>query len=174
MICPRVIACNVIAVTGKLRCCSTRYVWIAETRTSHGSARGTVTAMPETVQWLDKPQVHDFPAAVDYLDLIVSHVHELKSILGRLQAGNVAYKKAKDILRASRLALLPADEKHVAADLAKIKQGKRLSPILLVRGDILIGIPLQIADGYHRVCASYHTDANTDIPVVLVDAWDTT
>jgi len=27
---------------------------------------------------------------------------------------------------------------------------------------------LQIADGYHRVCASYHTDENTDIPVVLV------
>lgn len=25
-----------------------------------------------------------------------------------------------------------------------------------------------IADGYHRVCASYHTDENTDIPVVLV------
>jgi hypothetical protein len=26
------------------------------------------------------------------------------------------------------------------------------------------GIPLQIADGYHRVCASYHLDENTDIP----------
>jgi hypothetical protein len=55
----------------------------------------------------------------------------------------------------------------VASDLAKIKKGKQLSPILLVRGDYLAGQPLQIADGYHRVCASYHTDENTDIPVVL-------
>jgi hypothetical protein len=29
---------------------------------------------------------------------------------------------------------------------------------------------MQIADGYHRVCASYHTDENTDIPVVLAVA----
>ena len=26
-----------------------------------------------------------------------------------------------------------------------------------------------IADGYHRVCASYHTDENTDVPVRIVD-----
>ena len=32
--------------------------------------------------------------------------------------------------------------------------------------------PLQIADGYHRVCASYHTDENTDIPVKIVPAGD--
>jgi hypothetical protein len=31
---------------------------------------------------------------------------------------------------------------------------------------------LQIADGYHRVCASYHTDENTDIPVKIVGAGD--
>jgi hypothetical protein len=36
-----------------------------------------------------------------------------------------------------------------------------------VRGDLVSGCVLQIADGYHRVCASYHTDENTDIPVVL-------
>jgi hypothetical protein len=28
-------------------------------------------------------------------------------------------------------------------------------------------VPLQIADGYHRVCASYLTDENTDIPCRL-------
>ena len=46
------------------------------------------------------------------------------------------------------------------------RKGNALSPILLVRGDFATGVPLQIADGYHRVCASYHTDENTDIPVV--------
>ena len=78
------------------------------------------------------------------------------------------HKKAKDILRAAQLNLLPNDNPHVVADLAKIKKGQALSPILLIRGDYATGVPLQIADGYHRVCASYYTDENTDIPVVLV------
>jgi hypothetical protein len=41
-----------------------------------------------------------------------------------------------------------------------------LSPILLLRGDG--EHPLVIADGYHRVCASYWIDENTDIPCILV------
>jgi hypothetical protein len=60
--------------------------------------------------------------------------------------------------------LLPIDNPHVASDLKKIHAGKALSPILLVRGDLITGVALQVADGYHRVCASYHTDENTDIP----------
>jgi len=28
---------------------------------------------------------------------------------------------------------------------------------------------VQIADGYHRVCASYHLDEDTEIPCRLVD-----
>ena len=80
------------------------------------------------------------------------------------------HKKAKDILRAAQLALLPVDNPHVASDLAKIKKGQSLSPILLVQGDYETGVALQVADGYHRVCASYHTDENTDIPVVIVSS----
>ena len=53
--------------------------------------------------------------------------------------------------------------------LAKIDDGQALSPILLVRGDLSRGVPLQIADGYHRVCACYLTDENSDLPTVLVD-----
>jgi hypothetical protein len=66
--------------------------------------------------------------------------------------------------------LLPEDNAHVASDLKKIKEGKKLSPILMVRGDLARGIPAQVADGYHRVCASYYTDENTDIPLKLADA----
>ena len=58
------------------------------------------------------------------------------------------------------------------SDLEKIKKGRQLSPILLVRGDLTSDVALQIADGYHRVCASYHTDENTDIPVKIVVAGD--
>jgi hypothetical protein len=47
------------------------------------------------------------------------------------------------------------------------QKGLSLSPILLIQGDLATGIALQIANGYHRVCASYHTDENTDIPVIL-------
>jgi hypothetical protein len=35
--------------------------------------------------------------------------------------------------------------------------------------DLSLGIALQIADGYHRVCASYHLDENTDIPCRIAD-----
>ena len=58
---------------------------------------------------------------------------------------------AKDLLRASGLPLLPEANAEVAADLTKVKRGEKLSPVLLVEG-----IPLWIADGYHRICASYH------------------
>lgn len=118
------------------------------------------------VKWLEKPESHDFPAAADYLALLADP-DTVKALTQSLQTGDIVRKKAKDILRAARLSLLPVKNPHVASDLAKIKAGQPLSPILLVRGDYADGVPLQIADGYHRVCASYHTDEDTDIPVVI-------
>jgi hypothetical protein len=119
-----------------------------------------------SVQWLEKPEAHDFPAAADYLAMLAD-AQTVKKVTKKLKAGTVSHKKAKDILRAAQLGLLDVNNPHVAADLAKIEKGQPLSPILLVRGDFTKGVPLQIADGYHRVCASYHTDENTDIPVVI-------
>jgi hypothetical protein len=118
------------------------------------------------VKWLEKPEDHDFPAAGDYLVLLADS-NTVKEVTDSLRHGTVVYKKAKDLLRAAQLSLLPEDNPHVAADLTKIKKGTPLSPILAVRGDLTTGVPLQIADGYHRVCASYYTDENTDIPVVI-------
>ena len=40
---------------------------------------------------------------------------------------------------------------------------------LLVRGGIEEGAPLTIADGYHRVCASYYIADDTGIPARIVD-----
>ena len=119
------------------------------------------------VQWLEKPEAHDFPAAADYLAMLAD-AGTVNELTEKLKAGAITHQKAKDILRAAQLPLLPIDNPHVARDLSKIKKGQALSPILLVRGDFTKGVPLQIADGYHRVCASYHTDENTDIPVVIV------
>jgi hypothetical protein len=119
------------------------------------------------VKWLAKPQKHDFQAAEDYLSLIMSP-EQAALYRGKLFAAEaeLTHRKAKDILRASRLALLTQDNKHVAADLHKAAAGAALSPILLLRGDDTH--PLIVADGYHRVCASYWLDENTDIPCVLV------
>jgi hypothetical protein len=119
-----------------------------------------------TVNWGDRPDDHDFPAAADYLALLADP-QTVSALTEELRAGTIVHKKAKDILRAAQLSLLPVDNPHVVSDLSKIKKGQPLSPILLVRGDLDTGVPLQIADGYHRVCASYHTDENTDIPTII-------
>jgi hypothetical protein len=119
------------------------------------------------VKWLDAPEDHDYDAAADYLSLVAVSATVDKTV-GALKSAKPVYRKAKDILRAAQLALLPADNTHVKTDLAKIAAGTPLSPILLVRGDFRSANPLQIADGYHRVCASYLTDENTPIPCRLV------
>jgi hypothetical protein len=119
------------------------------------------------VKWLDEPEAHDFDAAVDYLSLL-GEADVVTKTVDALRTAQPVYRKAKDILRAAGLALLPTSNPHVKADLDKIGAGKRLSPILLVRGNGPVGAALQIADGYHRVCASYVTDENTAIPCRLV------
>lgn len=123
--------------------------------------------MPQTVKWLPKPEKHDFQAAEDYLSLIMpaKRAAEWRRKLTAAR-DNITHRKAKDILRASQLALLGEDNKHVASDLRKAASGTALSPILLLRGDDTH--PLIVADGYHRVCASYWIDENTDIPCILV------
>lgn len=121
------------------------------------------------VTWQQHPEEHDYPAAADYLSLIAPP-EQVDAIVRELRGAAVRLRKAKDILRASGLPLLPEDNPHVASDLKKVRHGDALSPVLLVRGDLARGVATQIADGYHRVCASYHVDENTDIPCLLVDA----
>ena len=122
--------------------------------------------MQQTVKWLPKPENHDYQAAEDYLSLLMSpkKAADCRQQLSAAQ-GNLTHRKAKDILRASQLALLDQTNKHVAADLLKVSSGQSLSPILLLRGDD--SHPLIVADGYHRVCASYWIDENTAIPCIL-------
>jgi hypothetical protein len=109
--------------------------------------------------WKDEPEARDFPAAKSYLSLLIGlkAAGKLVKALRREQA--IQHFAAKDILRAAGLALLPADDSEVAADLEKVKNGIKLSPVLLVQG-----VPLWVADGYHRVCASYHLDEKEPVP----------
>jgi hypothetical protein len=118
------------------------------------------------VTWKDAPEEHDYPAAATYLSLLLP-ADVVDAAVDSLRTTAGATRKAKDILRASGLALLPRENPHVAADLTKVRDGKALSPILLIQGDARVPRPLLVADGYHRVCASYWLDENTDIPCRL-------
>jgi hypothetical protein len=121
-----------------------------------------------SVKWFDEPEDQDYPAAAAYLSLLALP-QDVELAVKALRKAPITTQKAKDILRASRLELLEESNAHVRSDLKKIHKGKKLSPILLVRGDLASGVALHVADGYHRVCASYHTDENTDIPVKIAD-----
>ena len=125
-----------------------------------------MTAKPN---WKDAPDDHDYPAAADYLSLLMPQ-KQVDQLVRRLRAEPLVRRKAKDLLRASALPILPLDNIHVAKDLAKVKKGELLSPVLLVRGRLDALVPLTVADGYHRICASYHLDENADIPCRIVDA----
>lgn len=111
--------------------------------------------------WKQNPEEHDFPAALDYLELVLDPEAAHRAVKSLKQAKTVV-KKAKDILRASGLPLLPKENRHVAQNLAKVEQGHKLSPVLLVHGQ-----PLIIADGYHRVCAIYYLSEDLEVPCRL-------
>jgi hypothetical protein len=113
--------------------------------------------------WLKDPEEHDFPAATDYLELLFP-IEESKTFTEKLRQATTIVKKTKDILRASTLPLLPQDNIHVKQNLKKVKKGNKLSPILLVRHNN----KLIIADGYHRICASYYLSEDLEIPCRLV------
>jgi len=122
----------------------------------------------QNAQWQDEPEEHDFPAATTYLSLICDP--SLAASLSELlkNALTVTYQ-AKDLLRASELALLEKTNAHVGRDLDKVKHGHKLSPVLLVRGKFQRNRSLIVADGYHRICASYWIDENSPIPCRIVD-----
>jgi len=113
------------------------------------------------VKWLDAPEEHDYPAAESYLSLLMAD-EAVAASMRRLRAAPVQGFKAKDVLRASGLSLLGVSNSHVDRDRHKVRDGKALSPLLLVR-DPAHG-RVVIADGYHRLCAVYSIDEDAVVP----------
>lgn len=113
--------------------------------------------------WLNNPEPHDYPAAADYLDLLYQPA-VVKKTVEQLEHAPTILKKAKDILRASRLPLLAKTNIHVQKNITKVKKGKKLSPILLVRDERLV-----IADGYHRLCSIYYLSEDLEVPCRITD-----
>jgi len=117
------------------------------------------------IRWRAEPEKHNYPDAESFLSLIHDRSAAAR-LVARLRREPVSYFKAKDIFRASGLSLLGISNARVQRDQKKIRQGKKLSPLLLVR-DGARG-KVVIADGYHRLCAVYSFDEDADIPCKIV------
>lgn len=117
------------------------------------------------INWLALPDEHDYPAAASYLSLIYEP-DVVAGFIQKMQQASMSSFKAKDIFRASGLSLLGISNTEVETDRKKIRHEISLSPLLLVR-DSLNG-KVVIADGYHRLCAVYEANDDTDIPCKIV------
>jgi hypothetical protein len=117
------------------------------------------------IQWLPEPEEHDYPAARSYLSLLFEE-SVTAAYVKKLRSAAMSAFKAKDIFRASGLSLLGVSNTHVKKDQRKIAADQQLSPLLLVRassqGKVII------ADGYHRLCATYSYDEDALIPCKVV------
>jgi hypothetical protein len=116
--------------------------------------------------WQKNASAEDYVSAQKYLTLLFT-AQEAKALVKQLRKAPTIEYEAKDLLRASQTHLLDDDNPQVAADLKKIRKGKKLSPVLLVRGNGKLGATLTIADGYHRICASWQWDETCPVACCL-------
>jgi disulfide oxidoreductase YuzD len=118
-----------------------------------------------SIRWASDVKEANYPSAFNYLSLIFGFAQASKDVED-LKIASIREYQAKDIFRASGLPILPVSNHHVAKDLKKIDNGEELSPILLVsrpqEGKVII------ADGYHRLCASYHKNEDEIVKCKIV------
>ena len=127
------------------------------------------TVSKPKLEWAEG-EAEDFDAAEKFLSLLCSV--RKPGVRYELRDAKLVEHAAKDLLRAAHLPLLPSDKSHVDADLKRIHKGKALAPALLVRGEIASGLPLIVADGYHRICAVCYFDESAPIPCRMADITD--
>ena len=120
------------------------------------------------LKWSESKEGADFEAAFKFLLLLCSDPRA-NAIVKSLRGSKLLDHAAKDLLRAAQLPLLPSDESHVSEDLKRIQKGKALAPVLLVRGDLAGGLPLVVADGYHRICAVCYFDESAPVRCRIAD-----
>jgi len=124
-----------------------------------------VKAKLQEIKWLPDVEEKDYPAAESYLSILYSK-DRVAGMIARLRSAPLVQFKAKDIFRASRLSLLGVSNSHVEKDREKIRKGKSLSPLLLVRDEQ--NGKVVIADGYHRLCAIYNFNEDALIQCKIV------
>jgi len=114
------------------------------------------------IEWLDEVADHDYAAAEAYLSLKFDKAAVTKAV-GHLRKAELTTRRANDILRAAGLSAAPLDDPGVIKDLIKVIEGKRLSPVLVIRAKK----GADIADGYHRVSLVYRIDPYGVVPLKL-------
>jgi hypothetical protein len=119
------------------------------------------------LRWTSEGAASDFEAARKYLSLLAPDA-KVNALVKALRSAKIVDHAAKDLLRAAQLPLLPIDDPHVDADLKRIHKRKPLAPILVVRGDFALRLPLVVADGYHRICAVCYFDENAPVRCRIV------
>jgi hypothetical protein len=124
-----------------------------------------VKAKLKEIKWLPDVEEHDYPAAESYLRILYSE-DRTAEMMARFRSSPVVQFKAKDIFRASQLSMLGVSNSHVEKDRKKIREGKSLSPLLLLRNEQ--NGKVVIADGYHRLCAIYEFDEDALVPCKII------
>jgi hypothetical protein len=116
-----------------------------------------------TISWESDVAHHDYDAALAYLTLLLDK-SRAGDVVHRLKEAKVTERRANDILRACHRDPLPMHDPGVVRDHAKVAQGHKLSPVLVVSfefgGDI--------ADGYHRVSLTYNMNPFAMVPLRMV------
>ena len=118
--------------------------------------------------WKKAPDEDDLKGAYAYLCLLMPPA-KARALVKEMRVAKRSVFQVKDLLRAAGEPLLPADTSNVHEHIVELRAEKRLSPVLLVRGDAHASRTLIIADGYHRICASYHVDETQDVDCRIVD-----
>ena len=120
------------------------------------------------LEWAEKGEAEDFDAAAKFLSLLCSDTNA-KALVKSLRNSKLVQHAAKDLLRAAHLPLLPSDDSHVrrGSKANSQRQGARArSPRSRW---IAAGLPLVVADGYHRICAVCYFDESAPIPCRIAD-----
>jgi hypothetical protein len=117
------------------------------------------------IKWRAEVEKGNYPAAESYLTLLYDQTRVTK-IISRLRSAGITRFKAKDIFRASGLSLLGVSNYHVEKDRNRIRDGIKLSPLLLVRDEKTGRVV--VADGYHRLCAVYGFDEDAWIDCKII------
>ncbi len=131
----------------------------------HTQKDSSSTDSESSLQWLPDVADHDFEAAEAYLSLRLD-AKRAETLVSRLRSAKVTARRANDILRACGRDALPLDDPGVRRDLIKAVSGQKLSPVLVVAGEV----GPDIADGYHRVSLAYHLNPFGEVPLRIASA----
>jgi hypothetical protein len=118
----------------------------------------------QEIKWKPAATEKDIAAAKEYLTLVFKP-QDVDAAIGKLSKRRKIIEefKAKDILRAAEMQLLPETNEDVRDEFRKIVKRTPFVPIILVRK----GHRLFIADGYHRTCAAYYLNKDSEVHCVL-------